>query len=116
VKGGVLRQGFGKKRPRLDIAAPRGSAVRAAADGLVVYSGDGVPGYGNVVVLLHGNGWVTLYAGNEANAVQQGQQVLRGQWIAHVGVSPGQAHSGLRFEWLQAGIRMDPSSVLSGAP
>lgn len=116
VKGGALQRAFAPKRPSTEIAAPLGSAVRAAADGIVVYSGDGVPGYGNVVVLLHGNGWVTVYAGNQDNAVQLGQRVLRGEWIAHVGAASGDEQARLRFEWLEGGARKDPRELLTGAP
>jgi murein DD-endopeptidase MepM/ murein hydrolase activator NlpD len=119
VKGGVVREGYSAKRPALLIDAELNAGVRAAADGIVLHAGSGLPGYGDVVVLLHGNGWVTLYDGARDIAVKAGDHVLRGQWIGRVGsgnASEAAATARLRFEWRDAGTRRDPAAVLIGAP
>jgi len=61
------------------------TAVQAAAAGKVVYSGDGLPGYGNLVIVKHNAAWLSAYAYNKSLAVTEGQQVRRGQTIARVG-------------------------------
>jgi len=67
--------------------------VRAAADGLVVYVGTELRGVGRAVLLLHRNGWVTVYGSTDRVHVEVGQQVQRGAWIAEVGASGGgEAH------------------------
>ncbi len=114
VKGGYLSRGHGAGGHRgVDIAAEEGSGVRAAADGIVVYSGDGLAGMGHAVVLLHRTGWVTIYAGNRENGVEAGDQVQRGQWIGRVGRSAAGSEPHLHFEWLQAGEHRDPSPLLT---
>ncbi|MDD9932789.1 MAG: M23 family metallopeptidase, partial [Myxococcales bacterium] len=114
VKGGYLSRGHGAGGHRgVDIAAQEGAGVRAAADGIVVYSGDGLAGMGHAVVLLHRTGWVTIYAGNRENGVQAGDQVQRGQWIGRVGRSAAGSEPHLHFEWLQAGEHRDPSPLLT---
>ena len=64
---------------RVDVNAPAGTPVRAAADGLVVYAGDGIDGFGNFIVIVHPNGWGTSYAHNSEMQVVVGQQVHRGE-------------------------------------
>jgi len=105
VRGGtsMRREGRG-----LNIVAERDAPVRAAADGLVVFAGEGLNGVGKAVVLLHPNGWVTLYGSNETVHVEVGQQVQRGEWIARVGDSAGGAphlHFQLRHEGRTPEIR-----------
>src|SRR5712692_522143 len=74
--GGEGTSGFGPRNGSfhdgVDIAAPRGTAVLAAADGQVIFS-DVLRGYGNVVIVRHTGGYVTLYAHNQVNSVQEGQ-------------------------------------------
>lgn len=67
------------------LAASIGTPVRAAAGGKVVYSGDGLPGYGNLVIVKHNAEWLSAYAYNKNLAVSEGQQVRPGQIIARVG-------------------------------
>ncbi|MFK7986284.1 MAG: M23 family metallopeptidase [Sandaracinaceae bacterium] len=109
-RGGRLRQG---QRQRLhkgvDIGAPAGSAIRAVNDGLVLYSYNGMRGYGNAVVLLHPDGTVTLYAHCQATFVFAGQRVQRGQVIGEVGHT-GLAHGDhLHFEWRRNGRPRNPA-------
>jgi septal ring factor EnvC (AmiA/AmiB activator) len=61
LRGGEVRRGFRSAARGVELSAPRGTAVRAASDGLVAYAGP-LRGLGDVVVLVHSNGWVSLYA------------------------------------------------------
>jgi murein DD-endopeptidase MepM/ murein hydrolase activator NlpD len=85
----VVTSGFGvrggKAHDGLDIAGPEGTLVHAAADGEVLYAGDELAGYGNLVVLRHAPGLSTVYAHNRKNLVAAGEHVARGAVIAEVG-------------------------------
>jgi murein DD-endopeptidase MepM/ murein hydrolase activator NlpD len=103
---GTVTQRFSRSGPQrhdgIDIAAPRGSIIRAAADGKVIFSDWGPGGYGRLVIVEHTANIVTVYAHNERNLVQHNQRVKQGQAIATVGRS-GRAtsyhvHFELRFE------------------
>ena len=69
----------------INISVPAGTSVRAAENGVVVYSGDGLKGYGNLVLIKHPNGFVTAYANNGELDVKRGETVKRGQVIAKSG-------------------------------
>jgi murein DD-endopeptidase MepM/ murein hydrolase activator NlpD len=117
VRGGRLTRAFHPVRHRgIDIEAERGAPVRAAADGLVVYSGDELKGYGNAIILLHPNGWVTVYGSNQQNAVEAGDEVKRGNWIASVGTVGPRDRPHLHFEVLEDGERRDPVELLVNVP
>lgn len=75
---------WGRQHEGIDLAAPMKTPIRAAADGTVIFAGT-ARGYGNVVLLKHGARYVTVYAHNDANLVQQGQTVKTGQTIALLG-------------------------------
>ena len=123
VPEGRLWRGYGRHRPiartrrtrgrrvqhnGVDIGAPEGAAIRAVNDGLVVYSFNGMRGYGNAVLLLHPDGTVTLYGHCRATYVFAGQRVRRGQVIAEVGQT-GLAHGAhLHFEWRRDDVPLDP--------
>ena len=89
VEGGNYLRGWGSGRGgyhlAVDIGAPIGRTVRAAERGIVGYAGVGIRGYGNFVMIIHANGWVTAYAHNRVNRVVPGQVVARGDPIAEVG-------------------------------
>jgi murein DD-endopeptidase MepM/ murein hydrolase activator NlpD len=91
-------QGVGRRNDGVDIKAAQGSDVKAAADGEVVYAGDQVPGYGNLVLIKHADGWVTAYAHLDSVAVQMRQQVTQGQTVGAVGMSGGLTQPQLHFE------------------
>lgn len=86
---GVLTSGYGYRWGRMhrgiDIAAPVGTPVVAAAPGVVITSGWNDGGYGNLVEIQHPDGSITLYAHNNRNLVRVGQQVDQGQQIAEMG-------------------------------
>lgn len=117
AKGGELTRGFEPGGHRgLDIAAETGTAVRAAADGVVLYAGEGLDGVGAAVVMLHRNGWTTLYGGNRELHVKAGQRVLRGEWIAEIGPDPDGEAPHLHFELHEEGALRDPAPLLVQVP
>jgi lipoprotein NlpD len=99
---GEVSSGFGdrggKPHDGIDIPAPRGTPVRAAADGVVLYSGDEIKGYGNLVIIRHEGGVITVYAHGDRNLVSEGDEVERGQQVAVVGDSGTASTTHLHFE------------------
>ncbi len=85
---GRISSPYGRRRGRLhdgvDIPAPKGTAIRAARSGKVVFSGV-IRGFGKTVTIDHGDGMVTRYSHNSANIVKKGTWVQQGQTIAKVG-------------------------------
>jgi septal ring factor EnvC (AmiA/AmiB activator) len=81
--------------------------VRAVADGQVVYA-DWLRGFGNLLILDHGKGYMSLYAHNEGLLRQVGEKVRGGDALARVGASGGSAESGLYFELRRDGKTFDP--------
>jgi murein hydrolase activator len=90
------------------IRAAEGSEVRAVADGKVAYA-DWLRGFGNLIIVDHGNGYMTIYGNNDSLYKTPGQIVKTGEAIASVGASGGQEESGLYFEIRRRGQPIDPS-------
>ncbi len=98
-----------------DIGASYGSAIYAADSGTVVYSSDGWNGgWGNYVMIDHGNGMQTLYAHMSSRAVSAGQTVSRGQTIGYVGSTGMSTGPHLHFEMYINGSRIDPQTRYPG--
>ncbi len=122
VVGGTWGRGFGYTRalrPELphngvDIGAKEGDVVRAVADGLVIYSDNGLLGFGNCVVILHQNGFLSLYAHTERTTVQAGWRVKRGERIALVGHTGYAWGPHLHFELRDNGKLRDPAPLFTG--
>ncbi len=101
IRGTITRRFNQSGRQRhdgIDIAAPKGVLIRAAADGKVIFSDWGPGGYGRLVIVQHTSHLVTVYAHNERNLVQRNQRVKRGQAIATVGRSGRATGYHLHFE------------------
>jgi murein DD-endopeptidase MepM/ murein hydrolase activator NlpD len=109
---GPLSSGFGMRGGRfhggIDISGERGTPIVAVDHGVVMYSGRGPDGYGNVVMLDHGGGLVSLYAHNDRNIVRQGERVRRGQTVAMIGDTGRASGPHLHFEVHQHGRLVDP--------
>ena len=82
----------------INIAAPRGATVRAAQSGVVVYAGNELRGFGNLLLIKHSGGWVTAYAHAERLIVKRGDKVRKGQRVATVGDTGGVIQPQLHFE------------------
>lgn len=93
------------------IAAPAGSQVTAVEDGTVVFS-DWMTGYGMILIVDHGNGYMSLYAHNESLLRGVGTRVRRGEAVAKVGNSGGMGTPALYFELRRNGQPVDPASWL----
>ncbi len=112
VEGNIVRSFSGNPSGSkgIDIDAPLGESVRAAADGKVVYAGDGLRGYGNLIILEHAGRMLSAYAFTEAIGVEEQQTVSRGDVIAEVG-QRGDTPL-LHFEIREEGRPVDPVSYL----
>jgi murein DD-endopeptidase MepM/ murein hydrolase activator NlpD len=98
----------------INISVPAGTSVRAAEAGVVVYSGDGLKGYGNLVLIKHPNGFVTAYGNNGELDVKRGEQVKRGQVIAKSGDTGNVNAPQLHFELRKGSTPVDPTQYLAG--
>lgn len=96
----------------IDIAASAGTEVRAVAPGTVVYSGDGLRGYGNLVIIRHGGGYITTYAYNQVNLVAEDDSVEAGDVVARVGETGAATETSLHFEVRRRTEPIDPLKVL----
>ncbi len=96
----------------LNIGAPKGAPVVAAAGGTVAYAGDDMKGFGNLVLVRHEGGWVTAYAHLDRVIVAKDSIVAAGDMIGTVGASGGVASPQLHFEIRQDGKPVDPQSML----
>jgi len=113
---GEVTSGFGPRNGSfhdgIDIAAPEGTPVLAAADGYVMFS-DVLRGYGNVVIVRHTNGYITVYAHNQVNLVKEEQFVRRGERLAAVGKSGRASGANLHFEVRRNNLARDPLQYLT---
>jgi len=103
-------QGTGGQRNNgIDIAAPRGTPVRAAAGGVVIYAGNEIQVHGGLVLINHGDGWITAYGHLDELSVARGQRVERGQLIARSGDTGLADRPLLHFEIRRNREPVDPS-------
>jgi Peptidase family M23 len=100
----------------IDINAERGADVLAAASGIVGYAGRELRGFGNVVLLVHPGGLVTLYGHNERNLVMPGQRVKRGEPIASLGSTGRSMGPHVHFEFMYNGRNCDPMPLIAPGP
>lgn len=117
VKGAILST-FGAKSGGLhndgiNIAAKPGATVLAAQEGVVVYAGNELKGYGNLVLVRHASGWLSAYAHNMEILVKRDQRVTRGQPIAKVGSTGSVTKPQLHFEIRNGTQAIDPLPHLS---
>ncbi len=119
LRGGKVLSRFGDKpdgtrNDGVNIAAPAGSPVLAAENGIVVYAGDRLSGYGQTLLVRHAGGFTTAYAHNQKLLVRLGDPVRRGQRIATVGATGGVRQPQLHFELRAGSSPIDPQLYLDG--
>ena len=117
LKGRVLSS-FGKKAKGLrndgiNIAAPKGTPVKAAGEGVVAYAGNELRGFGNLLLIKHHGGWVSAYAHNDSILVERGAAVEKGQEVATVGSTGNVSTPQLHFELRKKNRAINPISKLT---
>jgi murein DD-endopeptidase MepM/ murein hydrolase activator NlpD len=117
---GVITSDFGQKpgglqNDGINIAAPRGTPFRAAESGVVIYAGNELRGFGNLLLLRHESGIVTAYAHADELLVQRGDQVRRGQTIGRVGATGNVTTPQLHFEVRRGARAVNPIDFLGSA-
>ncbi|MDJ0951216.1 MAG: M23 family metallopeptidase [Alphaproteobacteria bacterium] len=120
VQGRVIsrygaKQG-GQHNDGINIAAPRGTPILAAESGTVVYAGNELRGFGNLLLIKHNGGWMTAYAHSQKLLVKRGQRVRRGQLIARVGSSGIVDRPQLHFEIRKGTRAINPEPLLAALP
>ncbi len=121
VVGGWVSSGYGQRQDPLtglpavhrgvDFAGPGNSAIRAVAPGVVTWSGRRT-GYGNLIEIDHGRGWVSRYGHNASNLVTPGDYVKPGQTIALMGATGRATGTHLHFEVLYRGRHQNPAGFV----
>lgn len=111
TNGTVIRRFDGENSKGIDIAAAAGTPVVAAAAGTVVYAGNGLRGYGDLLIIKHNADYLTAYAHNRVLLVKEGQTVSQGQKIAEMGDTDTD-RTMLHFELRYGGRSIDPSRAL----
>jgi murein DD-endopeptidase MepM/ murein hydrolase activator NlpD len=108
----MINSGFGPRgatfHDGVDISAPEGTPIRAIEKGEVIYS-DQLRGYGNMVIVRHADGIMSVYAHNETNLVREGQKVSRGEIVATVGSTGRVTGPHLHFEIRKNNTAQDPA-------
>ncbi|WP_192884593.1 peptidoglycan DD-metalloendopeptidase family protein [Paramagnetospirillum kuznetsovii] len=117
LKGEVLAEfgplpGRGQHNDGINIAAARGTPVKAAENGTVAYVGNELKGFGNLLLIKHADNWMTAYAHNDQLKVKRGDQVKRGQVIATVGSSGSVTAPQLHFEIRRGTEAVNPTDYL----
>ena len=117
---GQLIAGFGSKingqqNNGIDVAVPEDTPVKAADDGVVLYSGNGLKTYGNLLLVRHPNGYVTVYAHAKELLVKVGDEIKRGQIIAKSGKTGDVDRPQIHFEIRKASAPVNPLPYLTGA-
>jgi len=102
----LFEDGERQRHQGIDITAPLGTPIKASNTGKVVYSGNTIKGYGNLIILRHSEEYVTVYAHNEVNLVEEGMWVEKGKIIGKVGKTGRASGPHLHFE-----IRIDNKAV-----
>jgi murein DD-endopeptidase MepM/ murein hydrolase activator NlpD len=119
VRGRII-SGFGTKangerNDGINLAVPAGTSVKSVEAGTVIYAGNELEGYGNLVLIRHAGGWVSAYAHNQDILVKRGDQVRRGQVIAHAGMTGSVTSPQVHFELRMGAKPVNPLDYLAGA-
>jgi lipoprotein NlpD len=111
ARGAVLNSFDDAKNKGVNIGGAQGEPVKAAADGRVVYAGNGLRGYGNLIIIKHDATYLTAYAHNRTLLVKEGDAVTKGQTIAEMGSTDSDKVM-LHFEVRKQGKPVDPMKYL----
>ncbi|WP_454279931.1 peptidoglycan DD-metalloendopeptidase family protein [Sphingomonas sp. Marseille-Q8236] len=118
VEGKVVKRfgagSSGERNDGIKIAVPVGTPIKATADGVVAYVGDGIAALGGLVIVKHGDGWTSVYGHASKLMVQRGQSVKRGQTLALSGQTGFADRPELHFELRRGRSPVDPMSQLPG--
>jgi lipoprotein NlpD len=114
ARGEVVRKFGASGNKGIDIEGKVGQPVKASASGKVVYAGSGLRSYGRMIIVKHGNDYLTAYAYNEKLLVKEGDTVKQGATIADMGTGPSGTPS-LHFEVRKSGTAVDPMPLLGAA-
>ena len=109
---GTILSVFSARNKGIDIGGPVGSTVYASGPGKVVYAGNGLRGYGNIIIIKHNSQTLSAYAYNSKLYVQESDWVKTGQKIAAMGRLGG-GKSGVHFEIRKAGLPVNPLNLLN---
>jgi murein DD-endopeptidase MepM/ murein hydrolase activator NlpD len=104
---------WGRRHEGIDISGRRGSHIVATQDGVVVYSGNEMGGYGNITVIAHPGGFFSIYAHADRNYTSKGQKVYRGQVIAALGSTGRSTGNHLHFEIRRNSKAINPKKFVS---
>ncbi len=104
----------GERNDGINISVPEGTIVKAAENGVVIYAGNELAGFGNLVLVRHENGWVSAYAHNRDLTVSRGDKVRRGQTLARSGRTGNAEIPMLHFELRKDSNPVNPVDYLSG--
>lgn len=104
----LFEESEAKRHQGVDISSPIGTPIKASGPGKVIYSGNTIQGYGNLILLRHSEEWVTVYAHNQINMVDEGTWVEKGQVIAKVGQTGRASGPHLHFEMRKDNRAVDP--------
>ena len=113
VSGRVIADFAASKQTGINIEVPEGAAIRAAENGQVIYVGNGVEGYGNLILIRHPNGYVSAYAHLKDMKVQKGDVVNRGDQIGSGGMTGSVSRPQLHFELRKGATPVDPIPLLA---
>ena len=101
-----------KRHQGIDIRTSPGTPIKASSAGTVIYSGNTIKGYGNMVILRHSEEYVTVYAHNQVNLVEERSRVEKGQIIGKVGKTGRASGPHLHFEFRRSNKPVDPMLYL----
>lgn len=119
VRGRIISE-FGSKpggtrNDGINLAVPEGTEVKAADDGVVIYSGNELKGYGNLILVRHSDGWVSAYAHNKELSVSRGDNVRRGDTIGYAGATGSVSQPQVHFELRKGNKPVDPMRYMSNS-
>jgi len=108
----VFEEAESRRHQGVDISSPLGTPIKASHAGMVIYSNNTIKGYGNLIILRHSEEYVTVYAHNHVNLVEEGTWVEKGQIIGKVGQTGKASGPHLHFEIRRNNRALDPMLFL----